>query len=92
MINIKRKINIIIAFLIICLLVTMPITWADIENEEEIITQEEIQQEVVASASMSTEEPKLNSRIALIYDRNSGRILYEKNGNKQTPMASTYRS
>ena len=89
MINIKRKINIIIAFLIICLLVTMPITWADIENEEEIITQEEIQQEVVASASMSTEEPKLNSRIALIYDRNSGRILYEKNGNKQTPMAST---
>ena len=89
MINIKRKINIIITFLIICLLVTMPITWADIENEEEIITQEEIQQEVAASASMSTEEPKLNSRIALIYDRNSGRILYEKNGNKQTPMAST---
>ena len=31
----------------------------------------------------------MNSRIGLIYDRASGRILYEKNGNKQTPMAST---
>ena len=33
--------------------------------------------------------PELNARIALIYDRASGRIIYEKNGNKQTPMAST---
>ena len=32
---------------------------------------------------------KIESRIALIYDRASGRIIYEKNGNKQTPMAST---
>ena len=32
---------------------------------------------------------QLNSRIALIYDRSSGRIIFEKNGNKQTPMAST---
>lgn len=36
-----------------------------------------------------TEEVDISSRIALIYDRASGRILYEKNGNKQTPMAST---
>ena len=36
-----------------------------------------------------TEEVDISSRIALIYDRTSGRILYEKNGNKQTPMAST---
>ena len=34
-------------------------------------------------------EPQINSRIALIYDRASGKIMYEKNGNKQTPMAST---
>lgn len=34
-------------------------------------------------------ELQLNSRIALIYDRASGRAVYEKNGNKQTPMAST---
>ena len=36
-----------------------------------------------------TEEIDITSRIALIYDRASGKILYEKNGNKQTPMAST---
>lgn len=42
-----------------------------------------------AEESSTNEEPEINSRIALIYDRASGRILYEKNGNKQTPMAST---
>lgn len=40
-------------------------------------------------ASNATEELEINSRIALIYDRDSGQILYEKNGEKQTPMAST---
>ena len=35
------------------------------------------------------EEIDITSRIALIYDRASGKIMYEKNGNKQTPMAST---
>lgn len=35
------------------------------------------------------EDIDIDSRIALIYDRASGRILYEKNGNKRTPMAST---
>lgn len=40
-------------------------------------------------ANSDTEELETNSRIALIYDRASGQILYEKNGEKQTPMAST---
>lgn len=39
--------------------------------------------------SNKIDNPELNARIALIYDRASGRIIYEKNGNKQTPMAST---
>lgn len=40
-------------------------------------------------ANSDAEELETNSRIALIYDRASGQILYEKNGEKQTPMAST---
>ena len=40
-------------------------------------------------ANSDAEELETNSRIALIYDRASGQILYEKNGKKQTPMAST---
>ena len=59
-----------------------------VENETEEVDVREIQEEVLATSS-NVEEMELNSRIALIYDRASGRILYEKNGNKQTPMAST---
>ena len=58
----------------------------EIDNEN--IDIDEIQKEVIAT-SANVEELKLDSRIGLIYDRASGRILYEKNGNKQTPMAST---
>lgn len=56
--------------------------------EDEKVNVEEIQKEVIETSS-DVEELSLNSRIALIYDRASGSILYEKNGNKQTPMAST---
>lgn len=58
------------------------------EVDNENIDIDEIQKEVIET-STNVEELKLDSRIGLIYDRASGRILYEKNGNKQTPMAST---
>ena len=58
----------------------------NIEDEE--VDVEEIQKEVIETSS-DAEEFNVDSRIALIYDRASGRIIYEKNGNKQTPMAST---
>ena len=48
---------------------------------------EEIEKTI--ETSNNPEELDLNSRIALIYDRASGNILFEKNGKKQTPMAST---
>lgn len=61
-----------------------------IENEEdEEIDVEKIEKEVIETSASTTEEFKIDSRIGLIYDRASGRIIYEKNGNKQTPMAST---
>ncbi len=59
-----------------------------ISEEDEKVDIEEIQNEVIET-NAANEELELNSRIALIYDRASGRILYERNGNKQTPMAST---
>ena len=59
-----------------------------INEEDEEIDIEEIQKEVIETSS-NPEEADVDSRIALIYDRASGKILYEKNGNKQTPMAST---
>lgn len=58
----------------------------EIDNEK--IDIDKIQKEAIET-SINVDKLKLDSRIALIYDRASGRILYEKNGNKQTPMAST---
>lgn len=60
--------------------------FADIEDNEKVNVNL-VKEEIVATNTSN--ELKLNSRVALIYDRNSGNILYEKNGNKQTPMAST---
>lgn len=56
--------------------------------EDEQVDINEVEKEAV-EASNNAEELEINSRIALIYDRASGQILYEKNGEKQTPMAST---
>lgn len=60
----------------------------DLEEGNENIDIKKIENEVIETVA-KTEKVELASRIALIYDRASGRILYEKNGNKQTPMAST---
>ena len=60
----------------------------NLEEENEDIDIKKIQKEVIETGA-KTEKIDLDSRIALIYDRASGKILYEKNGNKQTPMAST---
>lgn len=61
---------------------------ADLEDKE-IINLEEIQKETLQTSSSAMQEPKLNARIGLIFDRKSKTILYEKNGLKQVPMAST---
>ena len=60
----------------------------NIDIEDDInVNIEEIEKTMATSST--PEELNLNSRIALIYDRASGNILFEKNGQKQTPMAST---
>ena len=58
------------------------------ESDDEKIDMQKMQEDIIET-STEAEKMNLDSRIALIYDRSSGRILYEKNGNKQTPMAST---
>ena len=79
-------------FLIILLTVSCNVKVIAINQEENLedeqVDIDEIQKEVLKT-SADTEEIEVDSRIALIYDRASGRILYQKNGEKQTPMAST---
>lgn len=83
------KLKVINILVILIILFNSCIVFADLEDDKEQINIREIKEEVVETAKTLNNEPKLNSRVALVYDRSSGRVLYEKNGNKQTPMAST---
>ena len=83
------KIRITSILVILIILINSTIAFADIEDTEENVNINTIKQEVIQTTSNITDNPKLNSRIALVYDRTSGRILFDKNGDKTTPMAST---
>lgn len=70
-------------FLIIIL--SEPVILADDEIEEEIINLEEI----IQASNENVEEPILNSRAGIIYERKTGLILFGKNENEKRAMAST---
>ena len=85
--NIKNfKKNLISLFLTILIISTLSsISYANLEENEEI----NFSKDIIQTSNNIEEIPKINSRVALIFDRNSKKILYEKNGLKQVPMAST---
>lgn len=63
------------------------IVFADDEDEEEL-NQTELQ-EAVESAAAPMNEPILNAREAIIYDRTTGKTIWGKNENQKRAMAST---
>lgn len=75
----------IIAFVLMFILIFPVCCFTDEENNEE----EEQIPELVEAASDSAEEPNLNSRAAIIYDRNSKEVIYGKEENTKRKMAST---
>lgn len=83
-----KKIRFLIVFIMLFTLLTT-ISYGNLEDIEEIDVND-IKNEVSIETSKTLKnEPNINSRIGLIYDRNSGQVLFEKNGYKQTLMAST---
>lgn len=84
----KIKVCLLIINIILFLFFNISVCYADLEDDEKVDV-EEIKKEVVQASSAITEEPKLNAKIGLVFDRASKTILYEKNGLKQVPMAST---
>lgn len=80
-IKILKKISIII-LLIICLFLS--ISKANTEDKENININE-----ILQAVNAEVDVPKISSKIALIYDRASGEVLYEKNGYRKAKMAST---
>ena len=94
--KLKTKLYKITILLIIAIsIMQISISRADIEDEENIDQNEiqneviQAQNEIIQTSATAESDLKLNARIGLIYDRNSKTILYEKNGQKQVPMAST---
>ena len=71
--------------LIIINLFFTSVVYADDIDDMEIINWTE---DVIETAN-NKEEPKLNSRAAIIYDRQSKRVIWGKAENERRPMAST---
>ena len=80
----KRIISIFIIFVITFSYVSV-LKADDYDEEENQISDLSIQE--VSSKPIS--EPEVNSRIAIIYDRNTKRVIWGKNENKRSAMAST---
>lgn len=70
----------------IFLICTFTYSFADDYNEEDIDINELKLLETVAPVNS---EVKINSRAAIVFDRNSQMVLYEKNADSIRPMAST---
>ena len=82
--NVKK---IIIILFINLLLIMQTNTFAyEIEEPTDYIW---LQEEIQNTSVNLTDEPKLNSRYAVVLDRNSKAILFAKNENQRVPMAST---
>ena len=81
----KKIISIVAIFLI---LFVNTIVLADDEEELEY-NENEIQELIVESSAIPTEEPKINARAAIIYDRTTNEIIWGKNELQKRPMAST---
>ena len=92
MCNIKQRkakyliIMIITIIIVNCLIMNNKI-YADDEDEEINIT--EVEEAIVESATEPIDEPIINSRAAVIYDRTTKEIIWGKEENAKRAMAST---
>ncbi len=91
----KKYISIIlIAALLVSFLTTISFADNEESEEEENTLYQNILQELqneknVISASNKLDKPTINSRRYVVYDRSSKTVIYGKDENKQTAMAST---
>lgn len=84
--NMKKLLKIILILLIL-INMCVPTIYADDEDDDEL-SQIELQQ-IVESSTKPTNEPILNSKSAIIYDRTTKKVIWGKNEYKKRAMAST---
>ena len=72
---------------ILVIILLINISFADdIETDTDV---GDIHEDILEAVSTSTNEPQILSRSAVIFDRNSGEVLWGKQENMRLPMAST---
>lgn len=74
--------------IVIILLLHTTIVYADDDDEEEI-ENSEIQELIVESSGNVVDEPVINARAAVIYDRTTKKVMWGKNEDSERAMAST---
>ncbi len=84
-----RNIGIKILIYLCLILLLFPVYILADDEEEEEYNQNEIQELIVESATQPFEEPKINARSAIIYDRTTKEIIWGKNETDKRAMAST---
>lgn len=82
----KKIVNMIIIFVLIT---TFSIISLADDQDEENLNEEEIKQDLLNVSTNVENVPKTNSRAVLIYDIESKKVIYEKNGYTKRAMAST---
>lgn len=80
-----KKLN---GILIIMLILFFSVAFADDIETQEIIFNE-IKEEAIQTIANSTDEPNINSKAAVVIDRQTKEILYQKNCSEKRAMAST---
>ena len=75
-----------ILYLILIITIVSSNIYAILGND---IDEELTQEEFIEVVNQSNDEPILNSRIAVAYDRKSGNVIWGKNEHKKSAMAST---
>lgn len=85
--NLKKLSKILIVLILISIVSLNSISFAD--EIEEDVDSTWLQEEILNASANATDEPVLGSRYVAVLDRNSKEIIYEKNKDTRTPMAST---
>lgn len=82
----KKIVKMIIIFVLIT---TFSIISLADDQDEENLNEEDIKQDLLNVSTNVENVPKTNSRAVLIYDIESKKVIYEKNGYTKRAMAST---
>jgi len=78
-----------IVLVVIMQLFICPFSEVFADDAVEEVAEEEAKEQVIETVAEAQEVPKQDARVGLVLDRKTKEVVYEKNGYKQVPMAST---